>query len=280
MKRDRSEIVPRETLESMSTAVLQELLEHELDVDRPADVNIALLKEITTILNARTGKSKIDVDEKYDTLISEHLNCEMLYPADECTAGEETVSPKPLVRKKRLGRILLVAAALVVLLVGTVQASGLDLWKAFAQWTAETFEFNVSGDVPMHSTNKSEQLAELNHLLIEQGCSVPIVPNYLPSGYTLESIDEVQRECCAVFMNGDKALVIQIHMTETGNASRMEKNDTEPESYVVNGIEHHIVSNLELYSATWVNEEYECTIYGIPSIEDAYMIIDSIYWED
>lgn len=280
MKRDRSEIVPRETLESMSTPVLQELLDRELDVDVPADVNVALIKEITTILNARTGKSKIDVDEKYDELVSEYLGCEMLYPADECTIDEEDIPAKPLRRKMRLGRVLLVAAVLIVLFVGTVQASGLDLWKAFAQWTAETFEFNVTGDTPADTINASEQFAELNHLLIKQGCSVPIVPNYLPSGYTHESTEAGFGEYCAIFANGENILKIQIHSNQTGDASRMEKNNVDPVVYIVNGIEHHIVANLDRYSATWINEGYECTIYGIPSIEDANKMIDSIYWEE
>ena len=275
MNKDRSGIVPRDALESMSTAMLQEILDRELDVETPADVNVERIKEITTILNARTGKSEIDVDAKYDELISEHLNAEMLYPEDE---EYEAAPVIPLRRKKRLGRVLLIAAVIVVLLAGTVQVSGLNIWKVLAQWTEETFKFNVVTEEPAREGD--ERFAELRRVLTEEGVPPTIIPRFMSEGYVYQSIESGRDEFCAIYANGEESLCILIHPIQTGNASRIEKNDTKPEVYVVNGIEHHIVANLELYSATWVNGGYECTIYGIPTIEDTYKMIDSIYWED
>ena len=81
MNRKNSEIIQRESLESMSTAVLQELLNLELERDLPIEVNVSLIKEIISILNSRTGKSKINVAAAYAEFISEYLGYEMLYPA-------------------------------------------------------------------------------------------------------------------------------------------------------------------------------------------------------
>ncbi len=81
MNRKNSEIIQRESLESMSTAVLQELLNLEVERDLPVAVNISLIKEIISILNSRTGKSKINVAAAYAEFISEFLGYEMLYPA-------------------------------------------------------------------------------------------------------------------------------------------------------------------------------------------------------
>ena len=273
MNKDRSGIVPRDALESMSTAMLQEILDRELDVETPADVNVERIKEITTILNARTGKSKIDVDAKYDELISEHLNAEMLYPEDE---EYEAVPVTPLRRKKRLGRVLLIAAVIVVLLAGTVQVSGLNIWKVLAQWTEETFKFDVE-DAP--ADKNDEQFAELRWVLAADGVSAMLVPCFISEGYIFEELIAENGEYCAIFANGDKTIHIQIRSVRT-NTSQIEKNDVKPEIYIVNGIEHHIVSNLDIYSVTWTNEGYECTISGVPAIEDSYKMIDSIYWED
>lgn len=277
MKKDRTEIVPREALESMSTAVLQEILDNELEVESPADVNVALIKEITTILIARTGESEIDVDAKYDENRSEYLGYEMLYPADE-VGSEETASETPLRRKKGIGRVLLVAAALVVLFVATAQASGVNLLKAFSRWTEETFEYDVAADVPANEGD--ERFAELKDILAKKGVTIPLVPRYLPDGYKFEMLETGNGEYRAIYEKESQALIIQIHPTTNGNASRIEKNEGDPDIYIVNGIEHHIVSNLEVNLVTWVNEGYECTISGIPSIEDTYKMIDSIYWED
>ena len=278
MKRDRSEIVPREALVAMSTAALLDLLDRELDVDSPADVNVALIKEITTILNARRGVS-IDVDDVRKELESEHLGYEKLYSEYEHDSEEETFV-KPF-RRKKLGRLGLIAAVLVVLLVGitvTAQASGVNLWKAFSRWTEEVFEYNMAGDEPKVYING--QFSELNRVLADDGIENALVPRWLPEGYEFERLETSYGEYRADFKKNEKSLKIQIHQTQTGNATRIEKNDGEPEVYVVNGIDHHIVSNLERVSATWMNEGYECTIYGIPSIEDAHKIIESIYWED
>lgn len=277
MNKDRSGIVPRDALESMSTAMLQEILDRELDVETPADVNVERIKEITTILNARTDKSEIDVDAKYDELISEHLNAEMLYPEDD---EYEAAPVTPLRRKKRLGRVLLIAAVIVVLLAGTVQVSGLNIWKVLAQWTEETFKFYVTADVPERTADDTEPFDELRWALAADEVTAMIVPRFMSDGYIFEELIAENGEYCAIFANGDRILHIQIHSLQTGDTTLMEKNDTEPEVYIVNGIEHHIVSNMNLYSVTWVNEGYECSIISIPTIEDVYKMIDSIYWED
>ena len=276
MNKHRSGIVPRDALDSMSTAMLQELLDRELEVESPADVNVERIKEITTILNARTGKSKIDVDAKYNELISEHLMSEMLYSDDE---KNEDTPVTPLRSRKRFGRILLIAAVLVVLFAGMVQVSGLNIWKALAQWTEETFKFDMAVNAPERTISDTEVFDELRWSLAADGVTATLVPWYMPDGYVFDELTSDNGEYCARYVNGEKVLHIQIRAGRY-NTTRIEKNDTMPEIYIVNGIEHHIVSNLERNAVTWVNEGYECIIFGIPSMEDAYKMIDSIYWED
>ena len=81
MNRKNSEIIQGESLKSMSTDVLQELLNLEVERNLPIEVNVSLIKEIISILNSRTGKSRIDVAAAYAEFLSEYLGYEMLYPA-------------------------------------------------------------------------------------------------------------------------------------------------------------------------------------------------------
>ena len=81
MNKNHKEIIQGKTLESMSTVFLQELLNGEIEKDLPIEVNISLITEIISILNSRTGKSKINVAAAYTEFISEFLGYEMLYPA-------------------------------------------------------------------------------------------------------------------------------------------------------------------------------------------------------
>lgn len=288
MNNDRPGIVPREALSSMTTSVLEALLDREMDKTSEADIDIELIKEITAILDARTGNSNIDVDAAYDDFISTHLGNEMFYPAvdediDEIEDSDKPSAPVTPIRHRRLARLGLVAAVLVVLLVGatvTANAAGFNLWKAFAQWTSETFEFDMYADSPSESMEGDERFAEFRRVLSADGVPLSFLPRFLSEGYNFVRIESGNGEYRAIFENGNQSITIQIHPMQTGNATLMEKNVPDPDKYIVNGIEHHIVSNLGLYSITWVNSGYECTIMGIPSEDDAYKMIDSIYWED
>ena len=90
----------RETLSAMSTGVLREMLERELNKPSPADVNVDLLKEITAILDARDGQAETDVETAYERFLSEYLPCEMLYPEGDCTEVPASVTVLP--RRRRL----------------------------------------------------------------------------------------------------------------------------------------------------------------------------------
>ena len=277
MNKDRSRVVPKEVLSSMSTAALEDLLAHELDAENDAGVNVDLILEITTILDARTGKPNIDVDTAYDDFITNHLGSEMIFDDDL----EPPV--KPRAHKRKTSRLLAAAAIIVLVLVAAsipAYAGGFNLWEAIAQWTSETFKFDIQSNANRNDREANEQFAEFARILESEGIEASLLPDYLPEGYIFKHIEAKNGEYCAVFESGNEKLSIQIHPTRTGNGTKIEMNDVDPEIYVVNGIEHHIVLNLDLYSVTWVATGYECTIMGLPTIEDAYMIIDSVYWED
>ena len=59
--------------------------------------------------------------------------------------------------------------------------------------------------------------------------------------------------------------------------SEIEKNDEEVLSYWKNGIEHHIMVDVEQVKAIWQVQEWECYIAGNISYEELIAMIDSIY---
>lgn len=252
-----------EELSSMSTAVLRELLARELEADSAAHVNAELIMEITQILDSRSGHAPVDITSAYQDFTTSHLSGEMLYPAAE--------SDRVPLRSRRFFRLGLVAATLVVLLTGiTVTAQATSLWKIIASWTAETFQLDLGEPT-------DERTAALQETLREKDIYLSLAPHYLPEGYTLTQMDTGHGQIIAVYQKGDAALIIQVHSIASGNGSKLEKDDMEPVVYKVKGVQHYIVSNLGRYNATWVNEGYECTVTGIPSLEEAYQMIDSIY---
>ena len=268
MKQVHTEPVPTRGLSSMSTAALRELLFRELEAHTAAEMNVDLIQEITGILDARAGIPAVDTAGSYDDFTSNHLYGDLLYPAEEFD-GADAPAPR---RSKRFLRLGLLAAALVILLAGiTVTAQASSLWKALASWTEETFQLDL-GVSPA-----APSLEELHEILVQENVPAPLVCRYLPQGYEFVSSQTGYGQIHAIYENRDSVLIIQVHSIASGNASKLEKDDADPIVYTVHGIDHYIVSNLGLYSATWVSEGYECTVTGIPSLEEAYKMIDSVY---
>ena len=58
-----------------------------------------------------------------------------------------------------------------------------------------------------------------------------------------------------------------------------EKDNIDVNEYIINDIEHYIISNLDKNIIIWQNENIEGAITGNFSLNEAEKIIDSIYGE-
>ena len=75
----------------------------------------------------------------------------------------------------------------------------------------------------------------------------------------------------------DKEFFISICSSVDAPNSEVEINEPNVETYIVEGIEHHIMSDVRQNKATWVNGEWECYIAGNVEKAELIMMIDSIY---
>ena len=58
---------------------------------------------------------------------------------------------------------------------------------------------------------------------------------------------------------------------------KIEKNETKVDVYSVEGIEHHILTDVTMIKAVWQNGEWEGHITGDVTREELIHMIDSIY---
>jgi hypothetical protein len=276
----RPESAPGKSLDAMSTASLQQLLELELETDQ--DVNVELVKEVISVLDARTESEPIDVDAAYQDFLENYLYAPMLYPPEDDAPAKPSEQKH---RKKPIVRIASLVAILAVVLLGaTVSASaaGYDLWGAVAEWTSETFKITFGRVEYPNSSAESTVLEdnELSQALKDDGIVTPLVPLYIPEGYVLQDLQADPGRYIAVYENEKNTIAIHIRGANNGNGVQLQKVDTSPEIYSVNGIDHYIMPNENLFNVAWVNGSFQCTILGIPSVEEAHKMIDSIYMED
>ena len=280
----------------MSTQELNDLLRQTFELSALTDEDTNLILMITEVLDIRDKADNyipVDVDVAWEDFKKEYLPLAekgtSLYDFedDETDVLNEHI-PVTTTKKKRwtFKRIAGIAAALAIVIfaVGSLvpQADGSNLWSAFVEWTKETFGFNK--DFQGEHEGYPEQLLALDTLLRDHGLSsMELLPKYIPEGYKEDITFCDERENTTVFLcqlsNDGNYIVLQYRLLKNEVLTEYQKNDGEPEEYVLNNLTHYITQNLDLFSASWVNGSMECSIQNVYSHDELIKMINSIYEE-
>ncbi len=266
------------SLQAMSTEELEELLRREQNADGMP--NVDRIKAILAALEAREGEAPhVDVDAAWNDFQNTYLSGEPLYPMPT----EETTQPHSVrARKKPLARIAIIAAVLLVLVIGstiTASATGFNLWNAFVEWTSETLGIQFKEKVKMqHEWNP--ELHDINVALSEIAPHTHLIPHYLPDGYKQVFLTADDESIIGQYEKDGETVFIQFFRIVTDNGGLFERDDTISTVYTVNGIEHCISTNKGEFLGTWVNDGWECAIIGVQSEQELLRMIDSIYLEE
>lgn len=210
-------------------------------------------------------------------------------------------------QQARIGRRVLLIAALVVLALGimvSVQASGRDVFGAFAQWTEETFHFTSQGfsglvlvadaaeaETPAAAEEPAAEEVDFEALVAEfEELGVPrdLVLTWVPEGYVVNYGPKVDNTIpilrYEVSFISSTAAEIQFSIQQYSNSEFnkgiiFEKNNTSVDQYVSQDRLFYLYGNTDSSSrfATWSFNEYIIEISGDNlSSSDLKQIIDSI----
>ncbi len=279
-----SELEKREDLsrfDSMSTEELQEILRKHTHGELETEPDTQDLFEIMEVLSSKRRQQQnpqaFRSDEEAFAEFRKHY---MPKESKAVTQHKTTKYPSRLLRT-----IAAVLAVVLILTAGTTitaKAFNYDIWKKFANWTTEFFQFrNVSGTgVAEPDQTDSIEYLQLYDVLAEFGINEKIAPSWLPEGYTHKDIMVTTSpkviSVHAIYQNNDMELIIRIRQSIGVEPEQIEKNDDLLEVYVVDGVEYFIFSNTETLHATWIVGEFECQIIGIITIDEMKAMIDSI----
>ena len=157
----------------------------------------------------------------------------------------------------------------------TAYALGFNPIAAIGRWNEEHFWFD-----------DTSVTSELSDKLAEYGYPENTVPQWLPDGYTLESIDEGEHEgsfksVVATFVKqtGDETdtLIISYTTYLGGNKKALyEKDDNSVTKYEIKDRVYYVMTNLDDRVIAWQNGNFEGAIMGKFTIEEAEKIIKSI----
>ena len=186
----------------------------------------------------------------------------------------------------RARRAILMAACLTLVLSMAVQAFDIPIWESIGSWTQEHLDVDVFPDgsvdsaVDDHMFSEAERLTwgdEVCTALEEMGI-FPSLPEWKPSGLTLESADYSQskdgHKClCAIYtMAGDEFMqfFVENMFDVTYEFQEAVERDVEyKKTLEISGIEYHSISNLDNNMITWYYQDFAFTI--ISSIDSSLL---------
>jgi len=229
----------------------------------------------------------VDADAAWESFKRDYLPYVDEVPVREKEEAPAAAAPK----EKRFFRgfyrkAVAVVAVLAFMLIGSAvsYALGYDIFGAISTWTKETFNFyshDQAQEVTVDMLSDVANILELKDLLEEHGINEKLIPTYIPEGYEHAEVvtgelggdnwsymDTYERE------NDINALCISVVTVFEGG---YEKDPDAPEIYVVNGIEHFIMTNWDNYCATWINGNFRVGITGLDSREELVKMINSVY---
>lgn len=275
--------------DSMSTAELKEVL--YLDSLLPEDecLDVDTILHISRIL-AERGDSGADkftpVKEAWKNFNDHYRSMESdgksLYD-DSTTAVEITDKPKRRRPWRSVLRVACVAAALLILMFAgslTAYALGYDLWGEMAEWTKETFGFELpSRDIQANAIY--EDFEAVRETLDKQNITFDVLPQWLPDGYRYAATEIAESPGKKIiyleYVNGEKHLGLTISRLKDSNQRSYEKDESLVQMYEANGTTHYILQNNAEIVIVWTTGNCECSLRGSILNEEATRIIDSIY---
>ena len=291
-----ADLTKHSEFDNMSTAELNEYLRQDSYCADSATDDVLYVMELLERREKEENTSNLPDVQKAWAEFQKYYNTEdndgkPLHDFDD-EFGSEPTAEITSIKKARKGlsrtvkSLISVAAVICVVLVGSFTAKGLgyDIWDAIAVWAKDTFRFESTVNEPMptpYAKQIPEELVELKSLMTEHGLSYTLVPGYLPEGYKLANLqyndlDGTSTVFCQL-SNGSNDIML-IYTAHSGDFAslQLEKDDALPEKYEHGGITYYLMSNMGDYLVTWLSDNVECTITGIPSHDEAVKMINSL----
>lgn len=238
--------------------------------------------------------------EQLDTLLQAELEKEMpeegvvlpILRELEKRENQPTETCIAAARKKQRSRFYwttgTVAAAIlcVVLLFWPQTVGAQSLFDAFVHWTKDVFFFSDPEKEPktpktVDFSTDHPGLQQLYDKVTEQGVTIPVVPAWLPEGFTLTEIKQTPvpegLKIYAMFLGEAATITFTYRVYSDSAVPQYEKKDIEVEVFDVNGAKHYILLNDGKISVAWLNNNIECLITADIEKDAVYEIIRSIY---
>lgn len=262
-----------EALRQLSTEQLDSMLHTELQKE---DANPAEVRAILKVLEEREEDTPAQTDDDDDIQAWQQYRLRVKEKSD-----------RKVKQRNRILRAACIATVLCALSIAVVHDVEADtIWGRIARWTDSIIAFIDPDD---SSTVEEEYTFRTEHPGLQQvydsvtalGVTDPVVPMWLPEGYTLGFCEEINTEnkttLVAVFENGEKVINYNVAVYSETVRNEHQKDNGEAELVEIQGDAYYITKNNSAWLAIWGKDKIECAL-SIECQEDVlYRILRSIY---
>ena len=194
-----------------------------------------------------------------------------------CSVSEvKTVRP---VRRRRLLRVALVAAATIVILfaiAATASAMGYNILGWVPKWNNDVLGF---GENESPEPNALHDTRVIPAALEQMEINEPLYPSWLPEGFKIH-YSEIELDPFFLhegYSDGERYLTITIQPSSSTENIVFEKDTSPLSEYSKGNVVHYIFVDDNQVTASWQTDNYIVYITGNLSTEEIKRIIDSVY---
>lgn len=298
---------PYRFLEKISTEELKRILQEDFESDNSDDhANDEFITSVMEVIAQRESQDstlpQFDVDAGWNDFQKHYRPSEEnpILMCDEKTIDEITKEhlkedqaleniPQPKRVGHRILHVVVIAAITVCTCAVVASAFEINIFKMFAQWTQDIFQFQPEMNISQSKAYEHGTLLDddetLQGLLVEQSVFDTVSPTWIPAGFILSEIsaysDSDPPTYVALYEDtvDGTSIIISVIVHQTPAAALQEKDNSKVRVYESGGVEHYIMENNEKLVATWFTDNLECSITGEISEEDLETMISSIYEE-
>lgn len=189
----------------------------------------------------------------------------------------------------RFLRAVAIAAAIICVCAVTASAFEINIFKMFAQWTQEIFQFRTeevsSQGAEYTSGTVLDSSQTLETALAEAGIAQPISPKWIPDGFafiTMDAYPDIAEPMFTALYEDETTghtIIVSVIVHQKPQSAVQEKDEGQVTVYTARGLDHYMMENNDSLTATWFVDNLECGIIGEISETEMEAMINSIYGE-
>ena len=183
---------------------------------------------------------------------------------------------------KKASRICQIAATLLLVIVITANAAGVNPVQAVIRWADGVVQMygNPSGVMELPTATEEVPYKSLEEALVAAEINPDTVPNWIPKDYSLKDIqireNDKMVKYSAIYGSERGDLVIRVVLYADTKWVSISEREEGGYLYQHNGIDRYVISNYDIAKAGWALDNIVYSISGQITEFELLKMIDSI----